>query len=204
MCQYARRVRQVPICKICADIRGYGRLFAGREDIDMCSRCDIFVLTLIAHISLYLTDTLSVLREYLNILRIPPEFSAVQCISFFRFGRVSYYAFHTYHTNIGNILLDIEKILYMLPRIAKISHIGGKVTPELGGNRSVIRCRQVHAGGWYKVTLVLAEKSPRLFQDTRHVASGDNYGTLFSTHPRRLISRTHYFSVLVVSLEVSR
>ena len=105
---------------------------AYREDIDMCSRCDIFVLTLIAHISLYLTDTLSVLREYLNILRIPPEFSAVQCISFFRFGRVSYYAFHTYHTNIGNILLDIEKILYMLPRIAKISHIGGKVTPELG------------------------------------------------------------------------
>ena len=114
---------------------------AYREDIDMCSRCDIFVLTLIAHISLYLTDTLSVLREYLNILRIPPEFSAVQCISFFRFGRVSYYAFHTYHTNIGNILLDIEKILYMLPRIAKISHIGGKVTPELGENRSVIRCR---------------------------------------------------------------
>ena len=107
----------------------------------MCSRCDIFVLTLIAHISLYLTDTLSVLREYLNILRIPPEFSAVQCISFFRFGRVSYYAFHTYHTNIGNILLSIEDILYMLPRIAKISHIGGKVVPELGETRcEVVQC----------------------------------------------------------------
>ena len=76
----------------------------------------------------------SVLRKYLKILRIPPEFSAVQCISFFRFGRVSYYAFHTYHTNIGNILLSIEDILYMLPRIAKISHIGGKVVPELGEN----------------------------------------------------------------------
>jgi len=32
---------------------------AYREDIDMCSRCDIFVLTLIAHISFYLTDTLA-------------------------------------------------------------------------------------------------------------------------------------------------
>ena len=74
------------------------------------------------------------MRKYLKILRIPPEFSAVQCISFFRFGRVSYYAFHTYHTNIGNILLSIEDILYMLPRIAKISHIGGKVVPELGEN----------------------------------------------------------------------
>ena len=66
--------------------------------------------------------------------QVSPEFSAVQCISFFRFGRVSYYAFHTYHTNIGNILLSIEDILYMLPRIAKISHIGGKVVPELGEN----------------------------------------------------------------------
>ena len=32
---------------------------AYREEIDMCSRCDIFVLTLIAHISFYLTDTLA-------------------------------------------------------------------------------------------------------------------------------------------------
>ena len=57
-----------------------------------------------------LTDTLSVLREYLNILRIPPEFSAVQCISFFRFGRVSYYAFHTYHTDITmKVIASVEK-----------------------------------------------------------------------------------------------
>ena len=100
---------------------------AYREDIDMCSRCDVFVLTLTAHIS-------RVLRKYLNILRIPPEFSAVQCISFFRFGRVSYYAFYTYHTNIGNVLLNIEDISYMLPRIANILHIGGKAPLELGEN----------------------------------------------------------------------
>ena len=33
MCQYARHVRQVPICKICADTRGYGRHFAGHVDV---------------------------------------------------------------------------------------------------------------------------------------------------------------------------
>ena len=31
-------------------------------------------------------------------------------------------------------MLNIEDILYMLPRIENISHIGGKVVPELGEN----------------------------------------------------------------------
>ena len=71
--------------------------------------------------------------------QVSPEFSAVQCISFFRFGRVSYYAFHTYHTNIDNILLNIENISRMLPRIAKI--YWGKSEHGFGGNRSVIPAR---------------------------------------------------------------
>ena len=79
---------------------------AYREDIDMCSRCYIHGLHFIAHIPIYLTYTIA----YLNILRISPEFSAVQCISFFRFGRVSYYAFHTYHTDITmKVIASVEK-----------------------------------------------------------------------------------------------
>jgi len=81
----------------------------------MCSRCYIHGLHFIAHIPIYLTYTIA----YLNILRISPEFSAVQCISFFRFGRVSYYAFHTYHT-------DIAQYRNVLPRIVKISLLGEK------------------------------------------------------------------------------
>ena len=81
----------------------------------MCSRCYIHGLHFIAHIPIYLTYTIA----YLNILRISPEFSAVQCISFFRFGRVSYYAFHTYHA-------DIAQYRNVLPRIVEISLLGEK------------------------------------------------------------------------------
>ena len=87
----------------------------------MCSRCYIYGLHFIAHIPIYLTYTIA----YLNILRISPEFSAVQCISFLSIWariilRISYVS-HRYCSISQRIAAYCKNIV-----------IGGKVGMELG------------------------------------------------------------------------
>ena len=117
---------------------------AYREDIDMCSRCDIFVLTLIAHISFYLTDTLAYcvnISKYCVYRLSSVPFSA------YRFSDLGAYHITRFirTTQILIIYCSILKIYSACCRVLQ-KYIGGKVNMDLG--EIGLSSRPGCASGW--------------------------------------------------------